>query len=77
MNYTIATTRNIHGGYEIELCQNGSERYIVMVNDASGATYISESMEADKATEAYWKVARLIVEQMYSWSDWVEIIEQA
>jgi len=77
MNYTIATTKNVHGGYEIELCQSGNKRYIVLTNDANGKVYISEKMDADKATEAYWEVAKLMVELMHGWSDWVEIIEEA
>lgn len=77
MNYTIATTKNIHGGFEVSLNQGGNKRYIIMSNEANGDLYISERMDADKATEAYWKVARLMVEFTYSWADWVEIIEQA
>ena len=76
MNYTIATTKNVHGGCEIHLCQSGNMRYIVMYNER-GKMFVSERMNPDKADEAYWKVARMMVELMHSWSDWVEIIEEA
>ena len=74
MDYTIATTKSVHGGYSIDLCANGKYRYIVLNDSIKKRCCISEKLERDEATERYWKVAQLIVEHMYGWSDWVEMI---
>ena len=76
MDYTI-TTINTAAGFTVELNASGNKRYIILENKANGNLFISKHYAWQNGEELFWKIARLVSENMHSWSDWVEMLEAA
>ncbi len=73
MDYTISKiTAN---GYEVQLCASGKWCYIVLTKEEGGEYFISRIYEREEGERLFWKLGKLVTDNMHGWCRWVEMLE--
>lgn len=69
MNYTIATTRDITTGQEVDFDKSGNKYVVNLVNKETGEKASKQFDTNEQGAAAYMKIVEAFLTGCYSWED--------